>query len=370
MVFSFSINAVCSHSKARAGQFLTPHGVVDTPKFMPVGTIGTVKGITPAQLESANAQMILGNTYHLHLQPGEEIVAKAGGLHNFVGWQKPMLTDSGGFQVFSLAKLRQLTEEGVKFRSPKDGRIINMTPELSMKIQNALGADVIMAFDECPPATATQDEVIIATERTYRWLIRCLEAHKNTDTQALFPIVQGGIYPELRAKAVQELTKLDLVGYAIGGVSVGEKPELVHEIVQYTTPLLPFHKPRYLMGVGTYREMVIAIASGIDLFDCVIPTRVGRHGAALVKGERWNLRNARFKEDFTPLDSECGCYTCQNFSRAYLNHLIRSREMLGLILLSLHNIYELINFTNKIRQSIINDTFIEDFGHWLKSEDE
>ncbi len=364
MVFSYSIIASCSQTKARAGRFNTPHGYVDTPKFMPVGTVGTVKGITPTQLEATGAQMILGNTYHLHIQPGETIVAQAGGLHNFVGWQKPMLTDSGGFQVFSLADLRQITDDGVKFRSPKDGRIINMTPEHSIKIQNDLGADVIMAFDECPPASASQTEVIIATDRTYRWLIRCLEAHKKPDQQALFGIVQGGIYPDLRAKAAQELVNLDLPGYAIGGVSVGEKPELIHQIVQWTTPLLPINKPRYLMGVGSYREMVIAIASGIDLFDCVIPTRLGRHGAALVKGERWNLKNAQFKEDFTPLDSDCSCYTCQNFSRAYLSHLIRSREMLGYILLSLHNIHELINFTNKIREAIINDTFVHDFGHW------
>lgn len=364
MVFSYSIIASCSQTKARAGRFNTPHGYVDTPKFMPVGTVGTVKGITPTQLEATGAQMILGNTYHLHIQPGETIVAQAGGLHNFVGWQKPMLTDSGGFQVFSLADLRQITDDGVKFRSPKDGRIINMTPEHSIKIQNDLGADVIMAFDECPPASASQTEVIIATDRTYRWLIRCLKTHKKPDQQALFGIVQGGIYPDLRAKAAQELVNLDLPGYAIGGVSVGEKPELIHQIVQWTTPLLPINKPRYLMGVGSYREMVIAIASGIDLFDCVIPTRLGRHGAALVKGERWNLKNAQFKQDFTPLDSNCSCYTCQNFSRAYLSHLIRSREMLGYILLSLHNIHELINFTNKIREAIINDTFVHDFGHW------
>jgi queuine tRNA-ribosyltransferase len=366
VVFSFSVTAVCSQTKARAGHFFTPHGKVDTPKFMPVGTIGTVKGITPAQLQDTNAQMILGNTYHLHIQPGEEIVAKAGGLHKFMGWNQPMLTDSGGFQVFSLAKLRQITEEGVKFRSPKDGRIINMTPEHSIHIQNALGADVIMAFDECPPATATRTEVVTATERTYRWLIRCLEAHKNTDQQALFGIVQGGIYPELRTQAAQDLVKLNLTGYAIGGVSVGEKPQLIHQIVQWTTPLLPLNKPRYLMGVGSYQEMAMAIASGIDLFDCVIPTRFGRHGAALVKGERWNLRNAQFKEDFRVLDSDCTCYTCQNFSRAYLCHLIRVGEMLGYILLSLHNIHELISFTDKIRESIINDTFIQEFGHWLK----
>lgn len=365
MSFSYSLIASCSKTKARAGVFNTPHGCVHTPKFMPVGTIGTVKGITPAQLNNMDAEMILGNTYHLHIQPGEEIVKKAGGLHKFVGWDKPMLTDSGGFQVFSLADLRQITDEGVKFRSPKDGRIINMTPELSIKIQNALGADVIMAFDECPPATATRQEVEKAVERTYAWLLRCIDAHQNPDTQALFPIVQGGIYADLRTKSAQDLVKLDLPGYAIGGVSVGEKPELIHQIVEWTTPLLPENKPRYLMGVGTYKEMVKAIASGIDLFDCVIPTRVGRHGAALVQGERINLKNAPYKEDFTPLDPQCTCYTCTNFTRAYLSHLVRAREMLGLILISLHNLHEMIAFTNKIRQAIINDTFVEEFGHWL-----
>ena len=365
MVFSYSLTASCSKTKARAGVFHTPHGCVHTPKFMPVGTIGTVKGITPDQLQSMDAEMILGNTYHLHIQPGEEIVEKAGGLHKFVGWDKPMLTDSGGFQVFSLAQLRQITDEGVKFRSPKDGRIINMTPEHSIKIQNALGADVIMAFDECPPATATREEVEKAVDRTYSWLERCIEAHAKPDNQALFAIVQGGIYSDLRSKSAKDLVKLDLPGYAIGGVSVGEKPELIHQIVEWTTPLLPPNKPRYLMGVGTYKEMVKAIASGIDIFDCVIPTRVGRHGAALVQGERINLKNSPYREDFTPLDPDCSCYTCTNFTRAYLSHLVRSREMLGLILISLHNLHEMIAFTKKIRQAIINDTFVEEFGHWL-----
>lgn len=365
MSFSYSLISSCSHTKARAGVFSTPHGDVETPKFMPVGTVGTVKGVTPSQLQDVNAQMILGNTYHLHIQPGENIIAKAGGLHNFVGWNKPMLTDSGGFQVFSLAQLRQISDDGVKFRSPRDGRIINMTPENSIRIQNALGADVIMAFDECPPATATKDEVVIAIERTSKWLQRCINAHEKPDKQALFGIVQGGIYADLRTQSARDLVSLDLPGYAIGGVSVGEKPELIHQIIQWTTPLLPVHKPRYLMGVGSYREMVIAIASGIDLFDCVIPTRLGRHGAALVQGERINLRNAQYKEDFTPLDPQCNCYTCKNFTRAYLNHLIRSGEMLGYILLSIHNLHELINFTDKIRQAIINDTFVAEFGHWL-----
>lgn len=363
--FSYEVEANCSQTKARAGVFQTPHGEVKTPKFMPVGTVGTVKGITPRQLKEMGAEMILGNTYHLHLRPGEDIVAKAGGLHGFMTWQQPILTDSGGFQVFSLSESREISEEGVKFRSPLDGHIINMTPEYSIHIQNALGADVIMAFDECPPATATREEVEIATARTYRWLNRCIDAHQNTDKQALFPIVQGGIYQDLRTQAVHDLAKLDLPGYAIGGVSVGEKPELIHEIVRNTAPLLPVNKPRYLMGVGTYREMVIAIASGIDLFDCVIPTRLGRHGAAMLTTGRINLRNAQYKEDFTPIDPHCSCYTCQNFSKAYLNHLVRAGEMLGFILISLHNLHEMVQFTNKIRASILNDTFMEDYGRWL-----
>ncbi|WP_414622494.1 tRNA guanosine(34) transglycosylase Tgt [Calothrix sp. CCY 0018] len=363
--FSFQCLAKCSNSSARAGIFSTPHGVVETPRFMPVGTLANVKTITPAQLKETGAQMVLSNTYHLHLQPGEAIVAGAGGLHKFMGWDKPMLTDSGGFQVFSLSEMRKITEEGVSFRSPHDGRIINLTPEKSIEIQNILGADVIMAFDECPPATANRTEVEAATERTYRWLLRCVEAH-NRSEQALFGIVQGGIYADLRSKAANALTELDLPGYAIGGVSVGEEPELIHEIVRQTAPLLPAHKPRYLMGVGTHQEMVVAIASGVDLFDCVIPTRWARHGTAVVKGERWNVKNAKFREDFTPLDETCPCYTCQNFTRAYLSHLIRAQEILAYTLLSIHNITELIRFTQKIRESILNDTFTTEFGHWLK----
>lgn len=365
MGFSYQLVAKCGKTQARVGIWHTPHGSVETPRFMPVGTVGTIKGLTPAQVETTGAQMILANTYHLHLQPGESIVEKAGGLHSFMGWNGPILTDSGGFQVFSLSELRELKETGVTFRSPRDGRMIELTPERSIQIQNALGADVIMAFDECPPANATRTEVSNATERTYRWLERCIEAHQRPKDQALFPIVQGGIFLDLREKSARDLIALNLPGYAIGGVSVGEAPELIHQIVAHTAPLLPTDKPRYLMGVGTYREMARAIASGVDLFDCVIPTRFGRHGTAMVQGERWNLKNARFKEDFTPLDKTCPCYTCQTFTRAYLNHLIKAREMLGYILLSLHNIAELVRFTTRIREAILGDRFVEEFGHWL-----
>ena len=329
-----------------------------------MGTLANVKTVTPAQLKDCNAEMVLANTYHLHLQPGEDLVAEAGGLHKFMRWDGPMLTDSGGFQVFSLSEMRKVTDEGATFRSPRDGRIIEMPPERSIEIQNQLGADVIMAFDECPPYPATREEVVAATERTYRWLKRCINAHDCTD-QALFGIIQGGVHLDLRRVAAKELADLDLPGYAIGGVSVGEPPELIEKIVKATTPLLPKEKPRYLMGVGTYKEMAQAIASGIDLFDCVIPTRLARHGAALVQGERWNLKNARFRRDLTPVDESCGCYTCQNFSRAYLCHLLHAKELLAYTLLSIHNITELIRFTTDIRNAILQDRFQQDYAHWL-----
>ncbi|WP_416673377.1 tRNA guanosine(34) transglycosylase Tgt [Egbenema bharatensis] len=361
--FSFRCQAQCSHTHARAGEFLTPHGIIETPRFMPVGTLANVKTVTPAQLKDTGAQMILANTYHLHLQPGEEIVSRAGGLHRFMNWNGPILTDSGGFQVFSLSEIRAISEEGVTFRSPRDGQMIHLTPEKSIQIQNALGADVIMAFDECPPYPADRDFIMESTQRTYRWLKRCIEAHQRSD-QALFGIVQGGVYPDLRREAAELLVGLDLPGYAIGGVSVGEPPDLIAAIVHATTPILPPTKPRYLMGVGTHREMVQAIAAGVDLFDCVIPTRLARHGNALVKGERWNLKNARFREDFTPLDPDCSCYTCQNFTRAYLSHLLRSQEALAHTLISIHNITELVQFTRRIREAILADRFVEEFGEW------
>ncbi|MDJ0775665.1 MAG: tRNA guanosine(34) transglycosylase Tgt [Mastigocoleus sp. MO_167.B18] len=365
--FSFEYITGCSQTKARVGVFHTPHGAVETPRFMPVGTLANVKTLTPAQLRDTGAQMILSNTYHLHLQPGEGIVAGGGGLHKFMGWDGPILTDSGGFQVFSLSEMRKISEQGVKFRSPHDGQIIELTPERSIEIQNTLGADIIMAFDECPPYPASREEVETATERTYRWLLRCIETHKQPE-QALFGIVQGGIYSDLRSRAANALTELDLPGYAVGGVSVGEEPELIHEIVRVTAPLLPVNKPRYLMGVGTYREIAIAIAAGIDLFDCVIPTRWARHGTAMVRGERWNLKNARFREDFQPLDADCPCYTCKNFTRAYISHLVRSQEILAYTLLSIHNITEIIHFTQKIRQSILQGSFATDFAHWLNTD--
>jgi len=332
---------------------------------MPVGTLANVKTLTAIQLRETGAQMVLANAYHLHLQPGDHIVAQAGGLHRFMGWQGPILTDSGGFQVFSLSQLREISDAGVTFRSPRDGQMIHISPERSIQIQNALGADVIMAFDECPPYPASRETVMAATARTYHWLERCVASHGRVD-QALFGIVQGGVYLDLRQRAAEQLVALNLPGYAIGGVSVGEPSELIQQIVQATAPLLPEDKPRYLMGVGTYREMVRAIAAGVDLFDCVIPTRLARHGAALVQGNRWNLKNAQFREDFTPLDATCPCYTCQTFSRAYLCHLVRSQELLAFTLLSLHNVTELVRFTQRVRAAILGDRFLEEFGDWLR----
>jgi queuine tRNA-ribosyltransferase len=362
--FSFRVIKTAGH--ARAGIFYTPHGPVLTPTFMPVGTLGTVKGVAPDQLAHTGAQMILGNTYHLHLQPGEEIVQHCGGLHRFMSWSGPILTDSGGFQVFSLSSLRQITDMGVTFQSPRNGDLIHFTPEKSIQIQNALGADVIMAFDECPPYPASYDEVNNAVNRTAQWLKRCINAHARSD-QALFGIVQGGVYPELRRLSAQQITEYDLPGYAIGGVSVGEPSELIHDIVKTVAPYLPQDKPRYLMGVGTYREMALAISAGVDLFDCVIPTRLARHGAVLVRGERWNLKNRAFQRDEQPLDSTCPCYTCQHFSRAYLSHLFRSRELLGYTLLSIHNLTELMRFTLGLRQAIINGNFVEKLQSILSS---
>lgn len=331
---------------------------------MPVGTLANVKTLTPEQLQATGAQMVLANTYHLHLQPGEAIIAGAGGLHTFMGWSGPLLTDSGGFQVFSLSELRTISEEAVSFRSPRDGQIIHLSPETSIAIQNQLGADVIMAFDECPPYPATREVVAAATGRTTRWLERCILAHQRPD-QALFGIIQGGTYLDLRQDSARSLIEFGLPGYAIGGVSVGEPPELIEKIVQATTPLLPEDKPRYLMGVGTYREMAQAIAAGIDLFDCVIPTRLARHGNALVQGERWNLKNARFCQDFSPLDPDCDCYTCQTFSRAYLSHLLRAQELLAYTLLSIHNLTELVRFTQQLRAAILGNTFTTKFAQWL-----
>ena len=362
-VFAFEITARCPSTRARCGSFHTPHGVVTTPRFMPVGTLATVKGVTADQLRHTGAQMVLANTFHLHLQPGEAIVQEAGGLHRFMAWQGPLLTDSGGFQVFSLGAINRINDRGVVFRSPRDGAQIDLTPERSMAIQMALGADVAMAFDQCPPYPASEADVATACRRTHGWLERCISSHTRSD-QALFGIVQGGCYPHLREESARVVSSMGLPGIAVGGVSVGEPTEEMHRIVRQLGPLLPDDKPHYLLGVGTLREMAVAVANGFDVFDCVLPTRLGRHGAALVGGERWNLKNARFRHDHTPLDPSCPCPACSQHSRAYLHHLIKSEEMLGKILLSLHNITQLLRFTSAMAQAIRDGCFAEDFAPW------
>jgi queuine tRNA-ribosyltransferase len=361
--FAFEITARCGRSRARCGCLHTPHGPVHTPRFMPVGTLATVKGVSPAQLADTGAQMVLANTYHLHLQPGEGIVAEAGGLHRFMGWSGPLLTDSGGFQVFSLGAINRISDHGVVFRSPRDGRRIELTPERSMEIQMALGADVAMAFDQCPPYPATEADVAAASRRTHAWLERCLASHNRPD-QALFGIVQGGCFPALRRESARVVASLGLPGIAVGGVSVGEPVEEMHRIVREVGPLLPEPIPHYLMGVGSLREMAVAVAEGFDLFDCVLPTRLGRHGSALVGGERWNLKIARFRHDHTPLDPSCPCPACRQHSRAYLHHLVRSEEMLGRTLLSLHNLTTLLRFTTAMARAIREGCFAEDFAPW------
>ena len=330
---------------------------------MPVGTAATVKGISTPQLATTGASMVLANTYHLHLQPGEAVVQEAGGLHRFMAWDGPLLTDSGGFQVFSLGAINRIDDQGVVFRSPRSGERITLTPERSMAIQMALGADVAMAFDQCPPYPASEEAVREACRRTHSWLERCLASHQRPD-QALFGIVQGGCFPHLRRESAAVVASMDLPGIAVGGVSVGEPVEEMHRIVREVGPLLPEDRPHYLMGVGSLREMAVAVAQGFDLFDCVLPTRLGRHGTALVGGERWNLRNARFRHDHTPLDARCPCLACRQHSRAYLHHLIRAEEMLGRTLLSLHNLTTLLRFTGAMAQAIREGCFAEDFTPW------
>lgn len=335
---------------ARLGRLYTPHGVVDTPVFMPVGTQGTVKAMTPEELRALGAQMVLGNTYHLYLRPGTEIIREAGGLHRFMHWNGPVLTDSGGYQVFSLAPLRRLTAEGVIFRSHLDGSEHLFTPEKVVSLQEALGSDIAMVLDECPPYPASREEVAAAVARTTAWAARSLAAQSTA--QALFGIVQGGVYRDLREQSARELMALDFPGYAIGGLSVGEPKELMYQVLDWTVPLLPPEKPRYLMGVGHPDDIVEAVARGVDMFDCVLPTRLGRHGGALTPLGRLNIRNACYARDFGPLLPGCDCYACQNYSRAYLHHLVRAGEILGLRLLTTHNLHFLFKLTAEIRTAI------------------
>ncbi|MBA4548621.1 tRNA guanosine(34) transglycosylase Tgt [Thermoactinomyces intermedius] len=359
MAVKYELIKTCKQSGARLGRLHTPHGTIDTPIFMPVGTQATVKTMSPEELKEMNAQIILSNTYHLFLRPGHDIVREAGGLHAFMNWDRPILTDSGGFQVFSLSKLRDITEEGVTFRSHISGEKLFIGPEKAMEIQNALGADIIMAFDECPPYPADREYVKASTERTYRWLKRCMKAHQRPAEQALFGIVQGGMYQDLREESARQLVDLDLPGYAVGGLSVGESKELMYEVLDYTTPLLPEHKPRYLMGVGSPDALIEGSIRGIDMFDCVLPTRIARNGTAMTSQGRVVVRNAKYARDFTALDPECDCYTCRNYTKAYLRHLIKADETFGLRLITYHNLYFLLELMKQVRLAILEDRLLD-----------
>ncbi len=347
-MFEFSIQA--KNGRARTGTFRTPHGDLQTPVFAPVGTQATVKTLTPAQVEETGASLVLANTYHLYLRPGDELIAALGGLHRFMRWPHPMLTDSGGFQVFSLANSRQIDDDGVTFKSHIDGSMHRFTPEKSIRIQENLGADIIMAFDECSDPN-NHAYTSIAMQRTHRWAERCLQAKRRAD-QALFGIVQGGVNPDLRAASAEFIASLGTPGIAIGGLSVGETKAEMHAMLDVVTPLLPEDKPRYLMGVGTPEDLIEGIRRGVDIFDCVLPTRLARHHAAFSPEGRLNLMNAAFARDERPIDPDCDCYTCRTFSRAYLRHLISAKELLAGTLLSIHNVRALIRLVEEIRQQI------------------
>ena len=344
-------------TSARVGKIQTAHGAVNTPIFMPVGTRGTVKACTPETLSTQiQAEIILANTYHLYLRPGHEIVQEAGGLHAFMGWRRPILTDSGGFQVFSLGPLRKITEEGVAFRSTIDGTEHFISPERSIEIQNALGADIIMAFDECPALPNDYTYLKDSMEMTLRWAERCRKAHRNSD-QLLFGIVQGGMERDLRQASIDGTVSISFPGYAIGGLSVGEEKDLMYKTLAYVAPLLPEEKPRYLMGVGTPEDLVYGVRCGIDMFDCVMPTRNARNGSLFTTAGIIRIRNTKYKNDFSPLDAACSCYTCQNFTRAYLRHLHIENEILGSQLHTLHNLHFYVSLMRGIRTAICDGNF-------------
>ena len=342
---------IAQEGEARSAKLHTAHGTVETPVFMAVGTRATVKAMTPEELKDFGCQVVLGNTYHLHLRPGEKTIAKLGGLHKFMNWHGPILTDSGGFQVFSLSQLRKLSEKGVEFRSHLDGTKSFISPEKSMEIQMDLGSDIIMAFDECLPYPATREQTISSMELTQRWLVRSKEAMTRRASM-LFGIVQGGLEKDLRLKSLEQITSVDLPGYALGGLSVGEPIELMHELVREVAPHLPKNKPRYLMGVGTPLDLVLAVDSGIDMFDCVMPTRVARNGTLFTWQGRVSIKRTEYKEDPSPLDPECDCYTCLNYSKAYLRHLYLSNEILSARLNTVHNLHFYFTLMNRSREAI------------------
>ncbi len=352
LCMSFYFDVVKTQGRARAGVFRTPHGAISTPVFAPVGTQATVKAVLPRDLREIGVTLVLANTYHLHLRPGDELIRDMGGLHRFMAWPGPILTDSGGFQVFSLAEISRIDADGVTFRSHIDGSQHRFTPEISVAIQENLGADIIMAFDQC--ATPT-DRVVIeaAVARTSAWATRCREAHPHDTRQALFGIVQGGIFEDLRAESAAHITGLDFPGYAIGGLAVGETKEEMCRTLDFTLPMLPDNRPRYLMGVGEPDDLCQAIMRGVDIFDCVIPTRLARHGAAFTPDGRINMRNLRFARDENPVDPECNCYCCRNFTRAYIRHLLKAEEILGYSLLSVHNIHYLVEHVRAMRDAIV-----------------
>jgi queuine tRNA-ribosyltransferase len=349
----------CKQSGARLGRVHTPHGIIETPAFMPVGTQATVKTLSPEELKQMDAHIILSNTYHLFLRPGHELVRKAGGLHRFMNWDRPILTDSGGFQVFSLSEMRKITEEGVHFRSHLNGDKMFLSPEVAMQVQNALGADIMMAFDECPPYPADYAYAKQSLERTSRWAERCLISHERPKDQALFAIIQGGMHEDLRRQSAADLTSMDFPGYAIGGLSVGEPKPLMYEVLDYTVPLMPANKPRYLMGVGSPDALLEGSIRGIDMFDCVLPTRIARNGTVMTSSGRLVIRNAKYAEDFSPLDPKCNCYTCTNYTRAYIRHLIKAEETFGIRLTSIHNLHFLLEMMRNVRQAIVEDRLLD-----------
>lgn len=358
------------HTGARLGKLETPHGTYETPMFMPVGTQATVKAMTPEELKSIGAGVILSNTYHLWLRPGSELIQEAGGLHGFMNWDQGILTDSGGFQVFSLSDRREITEEGVHFRSHLDGSKKFLSPEKSIQVQNELGADVIMSFDECPPFDVSYEYMKNSIERTTRWAERGLEAHQNWDTQGLFGIMQGGGFKDLRIQHARDLASMDFSGYSIGGLSVGETHEEMFEVLDYLTPEMPEDKTRYLMGVGTPAALIESVIRGVDIFDCVMPTRIARNGTIMTSQGRLVVKNAKYARDWRPMDEKCDCYACQNYTRAYVRHLFKTNEILGHRLATIHNLRFLIRLMEQIREAIrednlleFRDAFFEEYGY-------